>query len=168
MRNFYRSFLNREASIMNFHEDLKTKYFLIITNIYYFCIRSSCIFFKDNHLDNVPINEFDSSKLGLFSVIYKKKLKEVRKNVMEAFGIQNQYNNVSTKLLLRMLPHYYDPNSNFRKKTILVKKTVDEILYYLEDRRPGQENIQQKIEKIVSLTDKIDPNVIIIEIKKIY
>ena len=85
---------------------------------------------------------------------------------MEAFGIQNQYNNVSTKLLLRMLPHYYDPNSNFRKKTILVKKTVDEILYYLEDRRPGQENIQQKIEKILSLSDKIDPTVIIIEIKK--
>lgn len=78
---------------------------------------------------------------------------------MEAFGIHNQYNNISTKLLLRMLPHYYDINSNFRKKTILVKKTVDEILYYLEDRRPGQENIQQKIEKVVSLTDKIDTNV---------
>lgn len=75
---------------------------------------------------------------------------------MEALGIQNQYNNVSTKLLLRMIPHYYDVNSNFRKKTILVKKIVDELLYYLEDRRPGQENILQKIEKIVSLTDKID------------
>jgi len=144
---------------MNFEEDLKSKYFLIITNIYYFCIRSSCQFFKDNHLDNVPLNEFDNSKLGLFSVIYKKKLKEVRKKVMETFGIQNQYNNVSTKLLLRMLPHYYDSNSNFRKKTILIKKTVDELLYYLEDRRLGQENILQKIDKIVNLTDKIDTEV---------
>jgi hypothetical protein len=78
---------------------------------------------------------------------------------MEAFGIQNQYNYISTKLLLRMLPHYYDVNSNFRKKTILVKKTVDELLYYLEDRRPGQETIHQKIEKVVSLTDKIDTDV---------
>lgn len=144
---------------MNFHEDLKTKYFLIITNIYYFCIRSSCLFFKDNHLDAVPINEFDNSKLGLFSTIYKNKLKEVRKNVMEAFGIANQYNNVSTKLLLRMLPNYYDVNSNFRKKTIIIKKTVDEILYYLEDRRPGQDNISEKIEKIVKLCDKIDTQV---------
>jgi hypothetical protein len=144
---------------MNIEDILKKNYFLIISNIYYFCIKSSCQFFKDNHLDNVPLNEFDSSKLGLFSVIYKKKLKEVRKNVMDAFGIPNQYNNLSTKLLLRILPFYYDINSNFRKKTILIKKTVDEILYYLEDRRVGQENILQKIEKILGLTDKIDTEV---------
>jgi hypothetical protein len=159
MKNFIKSYLNQEAYIMNFPEFLRNKYFLIITNIYYLCVKQSCIYFKQNHLDNVNLGEFDYSKLSLFSSIYKKKLKEVRKQVMDAFKISHQYNNLSTKLLLRMIPFYYDINSNFRKKTILIKKIVDEILNYLEDRTIGKESILQKIEKIVNLTEKIETEV---------
>lgn len=159
VRNFYKSYLGFEAYRMNFPEFLIKKYFLIISNIYYFCIKASCKQFKEDHLDSANLSKFDFSKLGQFSNIYKKKLKDVRKKVMDAFKISHQYNNVSTKLLLRMLPNYFDINSNFRKKTVIIKRTVDELLFYLEERQTTQEILLEKIDKIVNYFDDIQTEV---------
>lgn len=103
-------------------------------------------------------------KLGLFSSIYKQKLKDVRKKIMDEFKISHQYNNLTTKLLLRMLPFYYEMTSNFRQKTILIKNIVDEILNYLEKKDYNNETIHEKIDKILSLSDKIDTEVLFISI----
>lgn len=151
--------MNQEAFPIDFPDVLRTKYFLIISNIYYLCVKESCIFFKQQHLDNSSSDDFDPMKLGLFSSIYKKKLKEVRKRIMDEFKISHQYNNLTTKLLLRMLPFYYELTSNFRKKTILIKKIVDEILNYLENKNYNNEKIHEKIDKIVNFMDKIDTEV---------
>lgn len=149
--------MNLEVHQIDFPEVIQKKYFLIITNIYYLCVKTCCIFFKKTHLDNTNINDFDESKLNLFSEIYKKKLKDVRKQILAAFEVQSSYNNLDVKLLLRMLPFYYDINSNFRKKTIFIKKIVDEILNYLENKtgKNINENIFVKIERIVNLHDNI-------------
>jgi hypothetical protein len=151
--------MNQEAYPIEFPDILKQKYFIIISNIYYLCVKESCIFFKQVYLDNTTSENFDPIKLGLFSGIYKNKLKDVRKKIMDEFKISHQYNNLTTKLLLRMLPFYYELTSNFRKKTILIKKIVDEILNYLENRNYNEENIHEKVEKIISFTDKIDTEV---------
>ena len=152
--------MNQEAYPIEFPDVLKNNYFLIISNIYYQCVKESCIFFKQVHLVNTTTEDFDPLKLGLFSSIYKKKLKDVRKKIMDEFKISHQYNNLTTKLLLRMLPFYHDLTSNFRKKTILIKKIVDEILNYLEKKDYNNETIHEKIDKIVNLSDKIDTEVI--------
>ena len=152
--------MNQEAFPIEFPEVIVKKYFLIISNIYYLCLKESCIFFKQIHLDPTSSEDFDPMKLGLFSSIYKKKLKEVRKRIMDEFKILHQYNSLSTKLLLRMVPFFYELTSNFRKKTVLIKKIVDEILNYLENKNYNKETINEKIDKIINLTDKIDTEVI--------
>jgi hypothetical protein len=113
-------------------------------------------------LDNTTKDDFDQMKLGLFSTIYKQKLKDVRKRIMDEFKISHQYNNLTTKLLLRMLPFYYEMSSNFRQKTILIKNIVDEILNYLEKKDYNDETIHEKIDKIMNISDKIDTEVIFI------
>lgn len=151
--------MKQEAYPIEFPDILKQKYFIIISNIYYQCVKESCIFFKQTHLDNTTQDNFDPMKLGLFSGIYKNKLKEVRNKIMDEFKLQRQYNNLTTKLLLRILPFYYELTSNFRKKTSLIKKIVDEILNYLENKNYNSENVYEKIEKVISFTDKIDTEV---------
>jgi hypothetical protein len=153
--------MNQEAYPIEFPEILKQKYFIIISNIYYQCVKESCIFFKQVYLDNISDN-FDPIKLSLFSGIYKNKLKDVRKKIMDEFKISHQYNNLTTKLLLRMLPFYYELTSNFRKKTSLIKKIVDEILNYLENKDYNNETIYEKIDNIINFMDKIDTEVFII------
>lgn len=168
IKGFTKSMMNQECYPIDFPDILKQKYFLIISNIYYLCVKESCIFFRQVHLDNTTTDNFDPLKLGLFSSIYKKKLKEVRKRIMDEFKISHQYNNLTTKLLLRMLPFYYDITSNFRKKTVLIKKVVDEILNYLENKDYCNETIHEKIDKIINLSDKIDTEVIFIFYLKIF
>ena len=160
IKNFTKSYANQEAYPIEYPDVLKEKYFVIISNIYYLCLKECCIFFKQVHLDNTSPDDFDPMKLGLFSSIYKKKLKDVRKRIMDEFKISHQYNNLTTKLLLRMLPFYYELTSNFRKKTILIKKIVDELLNYLENKNYNNETIHEKIDKIINFMEKIDTEVI--------
>lgn len=66
---------------------------------------------------------------------------------------------MSTKLFIRLLQFYYEPNTYFRKKNILIKITVDQIFVHLQDCSEGEENILQKIEKFNSLADEINTQV---------
>lgn len=160
IKEFYKSYLNFEAYNLNFPENIIKNYFLIIGNIYYFSLKEACLELKEEHLLSKNLSKEETSKkLSLFLTFYKKKLKSVRKQVLNKFNIENQYNNIDTKVYLRTIQYYFPWNSYFRLKATLIKCIVDEIFKYLENNDVTVELLLEKFNKIINYVDDIQTEV---------
>ena len=102
--------MNLKAYPITFPSFIRRNYFLIISNIYYLCLKNSCIYFKKKYLETSTLDNFDESVTGLFSKIYQTNLKTVRKDVLSAFNIEKSHDHLDTKIILRLLPYFYDIN----------------------------------------------------------
>ena len=125
-----KSFKQRKLPIINFGFIIPEKYLQIISNIFYFNLKSSILLYynKINLMNNQNSLSF-KEKNEIFNNIYKSNLKSARNQISSFFGIDKDNNlEINVKLALRIFPYYYDKEHNLRKKYQEINDNVNKLI----------------------------------------
>ena len=125
-----KSFKLRKLPIINFGFIIPEKYLQIISNIFYFNLKSSILLYynKINLMNNQNSLSF-KEKNEIFNNIYKSNLKNSRNHISSFFGIDKDNNlEINIKLALRIFPFYYDKEHDLRKKYQEINDNVNKLI----------------------------------------